>query len=159
MIEQFSSPGARLGPERGGPLSAHIDSFAGLLTSQGYSTDIKQRKIKLAVDLSAWLDQQELSVVDLDEMHVGRFLTARRGSAASAAVTAGPHASCWTICASGGLSLLYLSREMTTRRTGFSWTTRTFSVNNGVCANPQLTATCRSLEPFWRHASGREKSA
>jgi site-specific recombinase XerD len=78
MIEQFYSPGVKLGYLRGGPLGPHIDGFASLLWGQGYATETGRWKIHLVSDLSAWLDDGHLGVEGLNEEQTGRFLNRRK---------------------------------------------------------------------------------
>jgi integrase/recombinase XerD len=78
MIDQFYSPGVKLGYLRCGPLAAHIDGFADHLSSQGYPNHTARRKIRLAADLSAWLSRRHLSTEDVEEEQVEGFLEARK---------------------------------------------------------------------------------
>ena len=57
-----------------GPLGSHIDSFAQNLMVQGYKTSTAKQKIRIVADLSRWLDQQGLSVKDLDEITLNEYL-------------------------------------------------------------------------------------
>ena len=65
-----------------GPLADHIDSFAQILKLQGYKTNTAKQKIRIAANLSRWLDQQGLGVKDLDETTLNEYLLCkgRRGS-------------------------------------------------------------------------------
>ena len=65
-----------------GPLGSHIDSFARIFVVQGYKKSTAKQKIKIVADLSRWLDQQGLSVKNLDEITLNEFLLyrSRRGS-------------------------------------------------------------------------------
>ena len=65
-----------------GPLGAHIDSFAQILEVQGYKRSTAKYKITIVADFSRWSDQQGLSVTDLDEITLNKFLLyrGRRGS-------------------------------------------------------------------------------
>ena len=82
MIDQFFSHPKLLKRLHFGPLGNHIDSFAQILIVQGYKTSTAKQKIKIVADLSCWLDQQGLSVKDLDEITLNEFLLyrGRRGS-------------------------------------------------------------------------------
>lgn len=77
MIDQFYSSGVKLGHFRCGPLAAHIDGFAGYLSSQGYATQTARFKIRLAVDLSTWLSRRRLGVEDVEEEQGDAFLKTR----------------------------------------------------------------------------------
>jgi len=65
-----------------GPLGSHIDGFAQILMVQGYKRSTAKYKIGIIADLSRWLDQQGLSLKDLDEIILNKFLLyrGRRGS-------------------------------------------------------------------------------
>ena len=82
MIDQFFSHPKVLKRLHLGPLGSHIDSFAQILIVQDYKTSTAKQKIRIVADLSCWLDQQELSVKDLDETTLNEFLLyrGRRGS-------------------------------------------------------------------------------
>ena len=82
MIDQFLSHPKVLKRLHLGPLGSHIDSFAQILIVQDYKTSTAKQKIRIVADLSCWLDQQELSVKDLDETTLNEFLLyrGRRGS-------------------------------------------------------------------------------
>lgn len=60
-----------------GPLGVDIDSFARLLTEQGYARRTAEEKIRIAADFSRWLDQQQLRIKDLDEKKISKFLLYR----------------------------------------------------------------------------------
>ena len=78
MIDQFYSPGVKLGHLRYGPLAAHIDGFADHLSSQGYANQTARLKIRLAADLSAWLNRRHLGFENVEEKQVDCFLEARK---------------------------------------------------------------------------------
>jgi site-specific recombinase XerD len=78
MIDQFYSPGMKLGHLRCGPIAAHIDGFAGYLSSQGYATQTARLKIRLSADLSTWLSRRHLSIEDVEEEQVDAFLKTRK---------------------------------------------------------------------------------
>jgi len=66
MINQFFSQQKVLDRMHFGPLGSHIDSFAQILIVQGYKTSTAKHKIRIVADLSWWLDQQRLTVTDLE---------------------------------------------------------------------------------------------
>ncbi len=78
MIDQFYSPGVKLGHFRCGPIAAHIDGFAGYLSSQGYATQTARLKIRLSADLSTWLSRRHLGIEDVEEEQVDAFLKTRK---------------------------------------------------------------------------------
>src|SRR5512141_3141120 len=78
MIDQFYSPGVELGHFRCGPLAAHIDGFAGYLSSLGYATQTARLKVRLSADLSAWLIRRHLEIEDVEEEQVDAFLEKRK---------------------------------------------------------------------------------
>jgi len=82
MIDQFFSQPKVLKRLHFGPLGNHIDSFAQILSVQGYKMSTAKHKIRIVADLSWWLDQQRLTVTDLDEITLNKFLLykGRRGS-------------------------------------------------------------------------------
>jgi len=82
MIDHFFSDPKVLKRLHLGPLGTHIDSFAQILMAQGYKRSTAKRKIGIVADLSRWLDQQRLSVKDLDEITLNEYLLykGRRGS-------------------------------------------------------------------------------
>lgn len=82
MINHFFSNPKVLKLLHFGPLGPHIDSFAQILMEQGYKRSTAKQKIGIVSDLSRWLDRQRLSVEDLDEIKLNKFLLyrGRRGS-------------------------------------------------------------------------------
>ncbi len=57
-----------------GPLATHLDGFATLLASQGYSTLLAKEKLRRVAELSRWLQYRELALSTLDEAAIERFL-------------------------------------------------------------------------------------
>ena len=82
MIDQFFSNPKVLKRLHLGPLGTHMDSFAQTLMMQGYKRNTAKQKIRIVADLNRWLDQQRLSVKDLDEITLNEYLMykGRRGS-------------------------------------------------------------------------------
>ena len=82
MIDHFFSNPEVLKRLHFGPLGKHIDSFAQILEVQGYKRSTAKYKITIVADFSRWSDQQGLSVTDLDEITLNKFLLyrGRRGS-------------------------------------------------------------------------------
>jgi len=60
-----------------GPLGPHVESFAALLSRQGYCRDNGWQKIRLVADLSRWLQQKGIGLRQLDERQVSAFFQAR----------------------------------------------------------------------------------
>jgi site-specific recombinase XerD len=58
---------------RSGPLTGHIDRFAGLLFEQGYSQVYARKKLWLLRDLDRWLDRHGLRAAELDEGRLAEF--------------------------------------------------------------------------------------
>jgi site-specific recombinase XerD len=77
MIDEYFSDPAVLERLYLGPLSPHIDTFASLLSEQGYARSTAKEKIRLVADLSHWLCQGQIRVHELDEQRVIEFLRHR----------------------------------------------------------------------------------
>lgn len=60
-----------------GPLGPHIESFAYWLSERGFCRDIGWAKVKLAAELSRWLQRRRIKLRQLDERHTTAFLRAR----------------------------------------------------------------------------------
>ena len=54
MFNRYCAGTARAEHLRVGPLDAHIDAFATLLTREGYARSTVQGKLQLLVELSRW---------------------------------------------------------------------------------------------------------
>jgi site-specific recombinase XerD len=74
MIDQFYSDPLSLQRLRFGPLGTHIDTFAELLSAQGYARSTAKEKIRVVAGLSCWLHRRRLGVETLDEQRVSEFL-------------------------------------------------------------------------------------
>lgn len=61
-----------------GPLASHLDGFAALLASEGYTKATSKDKLRLIAHLSRWLQQHNLPLAALEEGRVKRFLTDHR---------------------------------------------------------------------------------
>ena len=61
-----------------GGLRDQIGAFATALTDRGYAPSTTREYVRLAAHLGRWIEREQLSVVSLDETHVGRFLAHRR---------------------------------------------------------------------------------
>lgn len=77
MLVHFEPPPERLRRFFVGPLGPHIESFANLLTQQGYRPAVGWRKIYLVARLSRWLERKNVTLKDLEERHITAFLHAR----------------------------------------------------------------------------------
>ena len=62
---------------RQGPLGPHLDSFADLLSQQGYCKQTAWNKIRLVADLSRWLEPRGGRLKQLDEQQITTFLETR----------------------------------------------------------------------------------
>jgi hypothetical protein len=80
----------------GGPLAPHFDGFVALLAREGYASNTVQAKCELVVDLSRWLEQHKLPLVELDEERLRRFHIGRRRRFGVRRIDAG---NCSHICA------------------------------------------------------------
>lgn len=74
MIDQFYSDPLSLQRLRLGSLGTHIDTFAQLLSAQGYAKSTAKEKIRVVAGLSRWLQRRRLGVETLDEQRVSEFL-------------------------------------------------------------------------------------
>jgi site-specific recombinase XerD len=74
MIDQFYSDPLSLQGLRFGPLGTHIETFAELLSAQGYARSTAKEKIRVVAGLSRWLHRRRLGVEALDEQRVSEFL-------------------------------------------------------------------------------------
>src|SRR5436853_7527568 len=77
MINQlftFSSTIERL---RQGPLSEHLDAYAGAVAEQGYAHHSIRQQIVVIADFSRWLKQKQIAVRALDSKVLDRFLRLR----------------------------------------------------------------------------------
>ena len=74
MIDQFYSDPLLRQRLRLGPLGTHIDTFAQLLSTQGYARSTAQEKIRVVAGLSRWLQRRRLGVDALDEQRASEFL-------------------------------------------------------------------------------------
>jgi site-specific recombinase XerD len=74
MKDRFPSDSATLDRYRCGPLGLHLDSFADWLSEQGYPRQTGMQKLRLFAFLSRWLEQDNLSIQQLDEQRIEQFL-------------------------------------------------------------------------------------
>jgi site-specific recombinase XerD len=63
---------------RQGPLSEHLDAYAGAVAEQGYAHHSIGRQIVAIADFSRWLKHKHIAIEALDEQVVDRFLRWRR---------------------------------------------------------------------------------
>jgi site-specific recombinase XerD len=70
----FSSTIERL---RQGPLSEHLDAYAGVVAEQGYAHHSIRQQIVVIADFSRWLKQKQIAVRALDSKVLDRFLGLR----------------------------------------------------------------------------------
>lgn len=77
MIEHFYAQPHSAQRLRSGPLEPCLDDYAQLLVEQGYSRPSARQKLRLAADLSHWLERKRLPVEKLDEQRIREFLGVR----------------------------------------------------------------------------------
>lgn len=78
MTDQFHTSLRVLDGLRTGPLGSCIDAFVAWLCEQGYSKFTVSYGLRILGGLSCWMQQQGLSVEDLDERTAADFLRERR---------------------------------------------------------------------------------
>ena len=61
-----------------GPLVAHLDAFAKVLSGQGYAKSTTKRKIQAVSKLSQWLQKRHLVIEDLNESCINKFIRYRK---------------------------------------------------------------------------------
>jgi site-specific recombinase XerD len=74
MKDRFQSDPATLDRYRCGPLGLHLDSFADWLLELGYPRQTGMQKLRLFAFLSRWLEQDKISIEQLDERRIEQFL-------------------------------------------------------------------------------------
>jgi site-specific recombinase XerD len=77
MLVRFEPQPERLRRCLAGPLGPHIESFAALLSRQGYKPAVGWRKIWLVAELSRWLERRHVALNHLNERQIAAFLQAR----------------------------------------------------------------------------------
>jgi len=77
MLIGFEPQPERLRRFHAGPLGPYIESFATVLSRQGYRPAVGWRKIYLVAELSRWLERRHVTLKDLEERHIAAFLQAR----------------------------------------------------------------------------------
>ena len=77
MIEHFFPKPVVLERLHAGPLGVHIDAFAQELSDRGYAVWTAQYAMRLLAALSTWLEQEGLTIADLDEPTIDAFLQCR----------------------------------------------------------------------------------
>jgi site-specific recombinase XerD len=77
MLEDFVAPAAaqRL---RSCVLGSHLDTFCAELVNLGYQRPTIRHKLWIVSDLTRWITEKHLALVDLDEWRVDEFLEARQ---------------------------------------------------------------------------------
>ena len=74
MLDEFYKDPAIIQDMRTGPLGSHLDSFSGLLSGDGYARYTIRIKLGLLRDLSCWLAENGLGIVNLDDAVMNQFL-------------------------------------------------------------------------------------
>lgn len=87
MSKLFRPHPKMLRPLRTGPLGPHLESFAALLSQQGYVPDSGWKKLRLVATLSQWMVQKNLPIEKLNEQQIAVFLRRRRKSGEQCTLT------------------------------------------------------------------------
>ena len=74
MLEQFFDNPVVVERLRSDPLSPHLDSFAASLVALGYARFTGRSQLDVLARMGRWLAGNELTVADLEERIVSRFL-------------------------------------------------------------------------------------
>ena len=80
MTDQFYTDQRVLDYLHGGPLGPHFDAFVAWLSEQGYAKSTIAYGLRLVGALSCWMQQGDLSVIDLDEKTTADFLRDRKSN-------------------------------------------------------------------------------
>ena len=78
MLEDFFIVPAAAQRLRSCSLGVHLDAFCARLSDLGYRRPTIRDKLGVVADLTRWMAEEHLAVVDLDERRVDQFLDARR---------------------------------------------------------------------------------
>ena len=78
MPKRFCASPEKLCRFDSGPLGAHLQGFADLLSRQGYTDEAGWGKIRVVRDFSRWLVRRHVEIEKVDEDQVAVFLKARR---------------------------------------------------------------------------------
>ena len=76
-MEQFFKNPETLLRLHEGPLGPYIESFAKLLTDQGYAQRSTHSYLRLVADFSRWLEQQRVIVEEITPEHIKSTLNSR----------------------------------------------------------------------------------
>ena len=77
MTDRFCPRPEDLQGKRVGPLAPHTESFAALISQQGYCRTNGWQKVELVADLSRWLERRCIRLKQLDEQQIAAFFQAR----------------------------------------------------------------------------------
>jgi hypothetical protein len=77
MLEHFSANRAAVGRLRSGVIGAHLESFVEHLAGLGYARATVSSQLHVLGHLAKWMARRRLSVADLSEPVIGRFLRGR----------------------------------------------------------------------------------
>jgi len=77
MITRFNPQAEDLQRLQVGPIGPHLQSFAALVSQQGYCNVNGWLKIRLVAKLSRWLHQRRIPLNELNEARIAAFLNAR----------------------------------------------------------------------------------
>ena len=78
MLEKYLADPVAVQRRRAGLFGCHLDSFVAMLSELGYSRASVRLQLWILSDLERWLKRKRLTVVDLNEQAVARFLEKRR---------------------------------------------------------------------------------
>ncbi len=78
MLEDFFVVPAAAQRLRSCSLGVHLDAFCACLADLGYRRPTIRHKLGVVTDLTRWMAEEHMAVVDLDERRVDEFLDARR---------------------------------------------------------------------------------
>lgn len=74
MLERFFTRAATCARRRIGPLAPYIDAVAEVLAHRGYPRSTGRNHLRVAADLSRWLERRRLRAVDLNEEACHQYL-------------------------------------------------------------------------------------
>jgi len=77
MNARFNPQAEDLQRLQAGPIGPHLQSFAALVSQQGYCNVNGWLKIRLVAKLSRWLHQRRIPLNELNEARIAAFLNAR----------------------------------------------------------------------------------
>ncbi len=79
MLEKLFEQWSSIERLQSNPFAPHLDSFAASLAADGYAVSTVREKLRCVAQLGWWLEEKKLTVAQLDERIVDRFLSELRG--------------------------------------------------------------------------------